>query len=221
MGGAPGLCALHCGGMRAFLFAATAGAAALFVAALGLFGSMASGVRWQALERPVERPGRVPAVELPEEPIVTAMTASDVDSVPEALEARPRPARPAAPEEDAAGLGDFEPRSPKRKAGPRKSAPKRPSLFRRVGLGRARPGLQMGPGLSFDGGGSGASSGLVAPGGAAEDEASTAPAAARVGGAPAPRRQFRAVTPVRGTSEPAPVAPPQEYEFEEGEPEEP
>jgi hypothetical protein len=194
--------------VRGVIFAATAAAAVAFAGALGAFAWLAGAVRWQAFERPAARPGRVPAVEAPEEPIVTAMTASDVDSVPEALEARPRPAlAPAAQEPEAAALGDLAPRSPKGKAAARKA--RKPAVFRRVGLGRARQALEVGGGLGFDGGGSGAfSAGAAEEEGGAYEEGSGAPAAP-AGPAPARSRQFRAVTPARGSVAPA-APPPQE-----------
>lgn len=183
--------------MRGLVFAATAAAAVAFVGALGAFASLAWGVRWQAFERPPVAPGRIPAVEVPDEPIVTAMTASDVDSVPEALEARPRPApAPSAREPEAAALGDVAPRAPKPKAAAHK--PRKPSLFRRVGLGRARQTLQVGGSAGFDGGGSGAYSETAQEYGGTEEEASSAPAPAS-GKTPVRARQFRAVTPTRGT----------------------
>lgn len=189
--------------MRGLVFAATAAAALAFVGALGAFGSLAWGVRWQAFERPVARPGRVPAVEAPPEPVVTAMTASDVDSVPEALEARPRPApAPSSREPEAAALGDVAPRAPKAKAAARKA--RKPSLFRRVGLGGPRKVLQAGGSPAFDGGGSGAFSGGAAEEGGAYEEGSGAPAAPAAA-APPRARQFRAVTPARGTVAPASV----------------
>lgn len=187
--------------MRGLIFAATAAATVAFVGALGAFASLAGAVRWQAFERPAARPGRVPAVEAPPEPVVTAMTASDVDSVPEALEARPPPApEPSAQEPEAAALGDVAPRAPKPKAPARKA--RKPSLFRRVGLGGARKVLQVGGTPGFDGGGSGAFSGGAAEEGGASEEGSGAPAAPAAA-APARARQFRSVTPARGTVAPA------------------
>lgn len=186
--------------MRGVIFAATAAAGVLFLGALGLFASYAGGVRWQAFERPVGRLGRVPAVEAPDEPAVLTMTASDVDSVPEALEARPRAA--SRPQEPAVALGDVEPSAPRAKA-PRKAPARKSAVLRRVGLGGARRALELGAPAAFDGGGSGAFSGggREAEVSGAEDGPSPAPAAA----APARRRAFRAMTPAQGTVAPAPA----------------
>lgn len=190
--------------MRGVIFAATAAAGVLFVGALGLFASFVGGVRWQAFERPVERLGRVPAVEAPDEPAVLTMTASDVDSVPEALEARPRAAVPEAARAEV-GLGDVEPAAPRPKAARPKAAARKSAVLRKVGLGGARRALELGAPAAFDGGGSGAFSG-----GGRESEASggeEGPPAAPAAGAPARQRTFRATTPTRGTVAPAPVSP--------------
>lgn len=187
--------------MRGVIFAATAAAGVLFLGALGVFASYAGGVRWQAFERPVERPGRVPAVEAPDEPAVLTMTASDVDSVPEALEARPRARSAPEPPVD---LGDVEPSAPRAKT-PRKAPSRKSAVLRRVGLGRARRSMELGAPAAFDGGGSGAisSGGLEEEVYGEEDGASPAPAPAAA--APARRRSFRAATPVQGTFSPAPA----------------
>lgn len=196
--------------MKGVIYAATAGAGALFLGALFLFASFLGGVPWRAFERPPQRLGRVPAVLVPDEPVVLTMTASDVDSVPEALEVRPRIAAPAEPER-AAALGDVEPRTPK--AAAKKAPARKPTLFQKVGLGGGRRTLQLGPG--FDGGGnSSGGSGAFAGGAAAsaEGEPEEAPSRPSGGAAPARARTLRALTPTRGTSGPAPVAAPAEEE---------
>lgn len=191
--------------MKGVIYAATAAAAALLLGSLALFASFIGRVSWQAFERPPERLGRVPATWAPDEPVVLTMTAADVDSVPEAMEARPRAAAPAPEPERQTALGDVEPRAPK--AAAKKAAVRRPTLFQKVGLGGGRPGLQLGGGTNFDGGGSGAFGGGAAEvGEAAEAPSHSGPAAA----APARARTLRALTPTRGTV--APVAAPAEEE---------
>lgn len=195
--------------MKGVIYAATAAAAILFVGALSLFASFMGGVTWRAFERPPERLGRVPAVWAPDEPVVLTMTAADVDSVPEALEARPRAAAPAPEPEPQTALGDVEPRAPK--AAAKKAQARKPTLFQKVGLGGGRRGLQLGSGPSFDGagGGSGAFGGGAA--GAAEGESDEAPShTGPAAAAPARARTLRALTPTRGSVGTLPAAPPEE-----------
>ncbi|TBR21027.1 hypothetical protein EPO15_11330 [bacterium] len=193
--------------MRGTIAAATLGAGALFVGALALFASFLGGVSWRAFERAPEKLGRIPAIIEPDAPTVLTMTASDIDSVPEALEARPR-ARTAPPAAQArTDLGDVEPAAPRAKAAVRKAPVRRTTLLRRVGLGGGRPGLQLSAPASFDGGGSGAFAGGGAEeGGGSEEErpGSAAPASA----APARQRTLRALTPARGSTAPLPAAAP-------------
>lgn len=188
--------------MKGLIYAATVGAGLLLLGALSIFASLVGGVPWRAFERPPERLGRVPAVWAPDEPVVLTMTAADVDSVPEALEARPRAPAPVEPER-AAALGDMEPRAPK--AAAKKAPARKPSLFQKVGLSGGRRSLQLGDGPSFDGGGSGAFGGGAAA--AAEAESEEAPARAAAA-APVRARTMRALTPTRGSVAPAPAAEP-------------
>lgn len=200
--------------MRGFIVAATLAAGALFVGALGLVASLAGGARWAAFDTPAVRPGRVPAFELPAEPVIVTLTASDVDSVPEALEARPRAPEPA---ERPTDLGDVEPAAPKAKAAARKAPARKPRLFQRVGLGGARPGLTPRSAPDFDGGGSGAFAEGAPEAGADGDEAPAgASAGPTVPAAPARQRTFRVVAPSRGTVAPGPAAAPAEEAGDDG-----
>ncbi|MBI2362444.1 MAG: hypothetical protein HYV15_03555 [Elusimicrobia bacterium] len=188
--------------MRLVLAGATALAAAgLLAAFLGLAKTFSSW-RWTALAPAPLAPARVPAVPVADEPMVTAMTAADVDSVPARLEPRPRRFEPSEPEPEVP-LGSLAPKAGK---APARKAVRPKTRFKALkALSDANPRLLMQDGAGFDGGGTQSEAYFegAAPEPAREPGAqssSGASSAAR----PAPKRRLRSVT--SGTSaRPAPV----------------
>lgn len=190
--------------MRLAIFGASAFAAAgLLAAFLGLAKTLSSW-RWTALAPPPSAPARVPAVPVEEEPMVTAMTAADIDSVPSRLE--PRPQRFEAVEtEPEVPLGSITPKATKASA--RKAAQPKTRFKTLKALSDANPRLLMQDGGGFDGTGSRSDASLdgtapeppVREPGA--EPSSAAPPAAR----PAPKRSLRSVG-TTNSVRPAPVA---------------
>ena len=203
--------------MRLALAGLSVFAAAVTLAAfLGLAKTLSSW-RWTALAPPAPPPTRVPAVPVAEEPIVTAMTAADVDSVPARLEPRPRPFEPAEPEPETA-LGSIQPKAAGRAK--KKPAARRPVFKTLKALAGSKPRLVMQEGADFDGGESGsaayseAEEAAPTPRGSVQATPSPAPPSA----APAPKRRLRSVS---GRSSPRPLpaqtgAPEPAYEEEPG-----
>lgn len=189
--------------MRLLLAGATALAAAgLLAAFLGLAKTFASW-RWTALAPPPSAPARVPAVPVEEEPLVTAMTAADVDSVPARLEPRPRRFEAVEPEPEVP-LGSLTPKAGKAPA--RKAARPKTRFKALQALSDANPRLLMQDGSGFDGGG--AQSGAVlnesATEPAARETGAQPPSAASSAARPAPKRVLRSLG--SGTSaRPAPL----------------
>lgn len=178
------------------------GAAATLAVFLGLAKTLSSW-RWTALAPPPAAPARVPAMPVEEEPIVTAMTASDVDSVPSRLEPRPRPFVPAEREEETS-LGSIKPKAGK---APAKKPARRKPVFKTLrALAGSKPRLVMQEGADFDGASSEseayAEAGETAPaarGGAQQPSYQQAPSPA-----PAPKRRLRSVT-GRSSARPGPA----------------